>query len=357
MQIEQHWKGICGIYKIQINNHIYVGSSINIFNRACAHLSYLRRGTHSNQYLQRVYNKYGESNMSYEIVEKIQYTTKIALLERELFYIEFFNADLNLKKDPTTEYNCITTSKPVYQFNLFGELIKVWNSVSEAGRRLGVDSSGISVSCNRRSRQRICANSLWSFSEEYNYPIEILYVFSLDGNFLDRFTSTTDIYQTYFSNKPRKTVLSQLRKKIDSGTPYINILIYTDRPLEVPDQTSTKLQLERDLIKQQDPIVNHYTRSGKLIESKPLSEYDNKNLIARRLFQNHSLYTLTDRATYQKAGKSIICTNINSNEIRYFNRQVDAARELFNESNGRNIYKHLKRNTPYKGWLFTFGTR
>jgi len=63
----------CGIYIIQnnINNHIYIGSSINIKKRFNSHLNLLNTNKHSNSHLQSAWNKYGKENFVFLHVETI----------------------------------------------------------------------------------------------------------------------------------------------------------------------------------------------------------------------------------------------------------------------------------------------
>lgn len=52
-----------GIYKIEHKKtgRIYIGSSVNIKNRLCAHLNKLRTKIHHNAILQNIFNKEGEN--------------------------------------------------------------------------------------------------------------------------------------------------------------------------------------------------------------------------------------------------------------------------------------------------------
>lgn len=63
---------ICGIYTITnlINNKIYVGYSDNILQRFKQHLSCLKNSKHDNELLQNSWNKYGEINFIFEILEE-----------------------------------------------------------------------------------------------------------------------------------------------------------------------------------------------------------------------------------------------------------------------------------------------
>ena len=79
-----------GIYKIVnlVNYKIYVGSAFNLKERFRSHRNELRRKVHVNIPLQNAWNKYGEENFKFEILEKVSDITK--LLEREQFYLDMF---------------------------------------------------------------------------------------------------------------------------------------------------------------------------------------------------------------------------------------------------------------------------
>ncbi len=81
-----------GIYKIinTINNKIYVGSTTNFDRRWRTHKYELNNNTHHNQYLQYAWNKYKSDSFNFIIVE---YVNDIKLIEREQYYIDFYNAN------------------------------------------------------------------------------------------------------------------------------------------------------------------------------------------------------------------------------------------------------------------------
>lgn len=80
-------KMLSGIYKIinKSNGKFYIGSSNNIQLRWNIHKSELRRNTHHNNYLQHAWNKYGEDNFIFEIIEIIP---KGKLIESEQKYLD-----------------------------------------------------------------------------------------------------------------------------------------------------------------------------------------------------------------------------------------------------------------------------
>lgn len=64
-------KAICGIYAIKnlANGKVYVGQSRDVKKRWAWHKSHLNKGTHGNEHLQRAWNKYGETNFCFELVD------------------------------------------------------------------------------------------------------------------------------------------------------------------------------------------------------------------------------------------------------------------------------------------------
>jgi group I intron endonuclease len=79
-----------GIYIIKnnINNKIYVGQTINFYTRWRNHKYHLNKGTHNNYYLQHAWDKYGEQNFIFKIIEECP---KENLNEREIYWIKKLN--------------------------------------------------------------------------------------------------------------------------------------------------------------------------------------------------------------------------------------------------------------------------
>ncbi len=67
-----------GVYAIinKINNKFYIGSSIGIQTRWWNHLADLRQNKHENPHLQNSFNKYGEENFCFQIIEELYFEEK-----------------------------------------------------------------------------------------------------------------------------------------------------------------------------------------------------------------------------------------------------------------------------------------
>lgn len=89
-------KNKSGIYKIinLINNKIYIGSAVNFRERKNIHLYHLRNNKHHSQYLQKSFNKHGEENFVFEVLEFVE--NKENLIEREQFYIDTLKPHYNI---------------------------------------------------------------------------------------------------------------------------------------------------------------------------------------------------------------------------------------------------------------------
>lgn len=87
-----------GIYKITniITNQFYIGSAVILERRRNTHFYSLIRNDHDNSKLQNAFNKYGEENFVFEILEEIEDKTK--LIEREQYYLDTLKPHYNICK-------------------------------------------------------------------------------------------------------------------------------------------------------------------------------------------------------------------------------------------------------------------
>lgn len=105
-----------GIYCIKnlINNKVYIGKSINIYERIRQHINLLNKESlDENRYLIRSWNKYGRDSFQYIVLEYLELDETI-LKERELYWMNKLNSlnrefGYNLREDTST--SCIVSNE------------------------------------------------------------------------------------------------------------------------------------------------------------------------------------------------------------------------------------------------------
>jgi group I intron endonuclease len=83
------YKNKMGIYKITTlhNGKIYIGKTEDRFiERYWNHYWHLKSGSHYNGYLQNVFNKYGDFDFEFSVIEECDYD----IMEREIYYIDLY---------------------------------------------------------------------------------------------------------------------------------------------------------------------------------------------------------------------------------------------------------------------------
>lgn len=87
-------KKICGIYCIEnnINHKKYIGQSINIKGRWANHKNELNKNIHANTYLQNSWNRNGEENFNFYILEECD---ENLLDDKERYYISTLHTLVN----------------------------------------------------------------------------------------------------------------------------------------------------------------------------------------------------------------------------------------------------------------------
>ena len=102
-----------GIYIIKnnIDDRVYIGSSINLKKRFYAHINSLRNKNHHNTKLQNFVNKYGLNVLLFEIICNC---SKHELIKLEQFYIDKFNAYIK-------GFNCSPTAGNILNFKMSNE--------------------------------------------------------------------------------------------------------------------------------------------------------------------------------------------------------------------------------------------
>lgn len=85
-----------GIYRIvhHVSGREYIGSAVNLRERATTHRNALLRGDHCSTYLQNAFKKHGHSEFTFELIELVADKTK--LIEREQFYLDSRKPKFNI---------------------------------------------------------------------------------------------------------------------------------------------------------------------------------------------------------------------------------------------------------------------
>lgn len=84
---------LSGVYSITCKStgKGYLGSSIDIAYRWKRHLYLLRKGVHTNPHLQNSFDKYGESNFEFRLIEDLSGLTREEILYQEQVYLDIMN--------------------------------------------------------------------------------------------------------------------------------------------------------------------------------------------------------------------------------------------------------------------------
>lgn len=194
-----------GIYTITNikENKIYVGHTKNLDARKSCHFTKLKKGIHKNCHLQRAYIKYGIENFEFEMLEECEEKYLIAL---EHYWCNILNTHdrdygYNMRRTNPTK-NCCTHSKetllkiaeknkgkpsgrkgkknsleqirkvaekkrkPVLQYDLEGNFIKEWSSLSDLCEKHKYSLNTISCVCLRKKNYNSAYGFLWKYKED-----------------------------------------------------------------------------------------------------------------------------------------------------------------------------------------------
>ena len=142
-----------GIYLITIAGHMYVGSTKDFYKRIQDHRKALRESKRENRKFINAFNKYRESNTYWRILEECP---KSKLLEREKYWIQLLDSDLNINKDPTIcpisiIYNQEHSSIPVCQYDFDGKFIAESPAINESSIQTGINNIAIALAVEEQN--------------------------------------------------------------------------------------------------------------------------------------------------------------------------------------------------------------
>ena len=84
------------VYKITCCDKYYVGRAINFYKRMQRHVWALRNNRHPNQFLQRVWNSYGEDSFDVVVLDKSSNVDELQRLEQKYLDEGFDGESMNL---------------------------------------------------------------------------------------------------------------------------------------------------------------------------------------------------------------------------------------------------------------------
>lgn len=184
MKMTNTLPNVSGIYCILniISGKDYIGSSCDIQRRAIEHRKLLRHNKHDNPRLQNAWNKYGESNFLFFLVE---YVEENELVHKEQEYINkenpFYNINKNAWRPPYT-------GKIVHQYDMDGKYIKSFKSGKEAARNTALADTNINAALSGKVIS--CGNYLWSYKKVIKFQArkhkqkKPVVQYSLDGKYI-----------------------------------------------------------------------------------------------------------------------------------------------------------------------------
>ena len=139
MQKSERKSGIYCIENINTNKK-YIGQSVDIIDRWYKHKSELNKNCHDNDYLQKAWNKYGEENFNFYVLE---YCGINSLNDKERYYIDLYKT-----LDRDLGYNLKSGGQ---DFNVLSQEIK--NKISESNKKAYLNSNLKKIRSNDALKQ------------------------------------------------------------------------------------------------------------------------------------------------------------------------------------------------------------
>jgi hypothetical protein len=170
--------------------------------------------------MQNLFNKYGEDNVFFEVVEVIENQDGDFIVGREKYYIDTLKPYINHILDPVNivrdEVYCqriseskkkyfetheIHNKRVVYQYNLEGDFIKEYDSLTAAHNDTFIDVTAICGNCNNRAST--AGGYRWSYDKveklgklKKNYKYAPVLQYTLDEEFVKEWDSKKEAEKT-----------------------------------------------------------------------------------------------------------------------------------------------------------------
>lgn len=199
---QKEWKNKLGVYIIKniLNDKCYIGSSCtNLYKRLTSHYYLLNKNKHNNKHLQRAFNKDGEDNFIFEILEYC--SSKDETLQKEEFYIELYKSYLDEKGYNIFQFALTTAG------NKWSDEAKLNRQGFGKGKTISQETKKkMSISAMGRKMKEVSKQKLRDYTY---YPIVML---SLKGEYIREFKNCTEA-SLYFKLVPSGYVCSVLSGK------------------------------------------------------------------------------------------------------------------------------------------------
>lgn len=235
----------CGIYKFEnlINHKIYIGQSVELEEQYQRHRYHYEKKD-VNKRLYQAFWKYGWDKFSYEVIE---YCLPEELDEKEIYYIQLYdsyNNGYNATKGGKSGAN--HPSKSVQQFDLDGNFIKEFPSMSLAAEEVGISPNILTKCCQGKTDH--CGLYQWKYSDDDNHTIKQLsnkevslyerkiLQYDLKKNLLNVYNSMDEA--TKQTNVAKSSICNVCKGKKNTAGGYI--WRYFDDPLTEQDHVKTK---------------------------------------------------------------------------------------------------------------------
>lgn len=327
-----------GIYSITnlINNKKYIGQSIDIENRFVRHKCELRKGRHVNKHLQHAWNKYGENNFKFEIIE---ICSKTSLNNRECYWISFYdtlNNGYNLDRggegirgythsqEEIIKMRKIQNPFPVLQFDLAFNFMGYYEGgVSHAAKILNYTKESIEKRCKHLCSKIVYKNSYWVYEYEY---INVNFSWS---KYLSNQWSCKPILKKEKKRSTRRICQYDLNR---------NLIKIWDNFTDIEKAGFTRSQV--------NTICNH--RKGKKTHKGYIWSYEDYD------FSDGYFDNLNDKfnKAIENRKKPVISYDLLGNMIKNYPSIIDAAKEL--NIGSSNISFAIKKHSICKNYFWAY---
>lgn len=167
-----------GIYKImnKINNRYYVGSTKNFKSRKQRHFQGLRKGMHINKALQNAWNKYGEQNFEFIIIENVDEDNLLIVEQKYLDIAKLDSKSYNFSWNstaPMTGKKLTEEQKKKIGISHKGKIVSKQTKEKIRNSRLGTtksDAEKIKVSGENNPRHKLTNEIVDELRELYSKP-------------------------------------------------------------------------------------------------------------------------------------------------------------------------------------------